>query len=93
MDLKLFDLYYWLVIILLLYYNNWLKILNKKTGTCLYTLREHSDSIFNTLSNLNDKVLVSGSYDLTIKLWNLRIFIKSIKTIYSYIQIHSLIVI
>ncbi len=38
------------------------------TGNRLLTLKSHTDGV--TCLQFNDKVIVSGSYDRTVKLWD-----------------------
>ena len=45
-----------------------LQVWSLETGQRLVTLRNHSDGV--TCLQFNDSVIVSGSYDKTVKLWD-----------------------
>lgn len=48
-------------------------MLNTKTGECIKTLKGHSNTVY-CLVELKNGHLASGSWDKTIKLWNIKIF-------------------
>ena len=47
-----------------------IKIWNITTGECLETLEGHSD-IISSIIKINRDIIVSGSYDKSIKIWEL----------------------
>lgn len=46
----------------------YLKVWSVHTGDRLLTLKSHSDGV--TCLQFNDEVIVSGSYDKSVKLWD-----------------------
>ncbi|CAI7996849.1 Probable E3 ubiquitin ligase complex SCF subunit sconB, partial [Geodia barretti] len=44
------------------------KVWSLSTGNRLLTLKSHTDGV--TCLQFNDEVIVSGSYDKTVKLWD-----------------------
>jgi F-box/WD-40 domain protein 7 len=45
-----------------------MQVWNLETGQHLVTLRNHTDGV--TCLQFNDRCIVSGSYDRTVKLWD-----------------------
>lgn len=75
----------------------WLKnvcwqVWNIHTGNRLLTLKSHTDGV--TCLQFNDEVIVSGSYDKTVKLWDFSscwpsslLLIRHANTIYSFFKL------